>query len=146
MTPDQKNIVRQTFALIEPRAEVAALLFYQRLFNLDPSLRPMFRGEVRVQGKKLMQALQFAVANMDAPKSLLPALQAMGQRHVSYGVRDEHYETVGSALLWTLEEGLGKHFTPEAKEAWATVYNLIATTMKTAAAEISPASASKQAA
>ena len=133
LTAAQKILVQNSFATIATIADDAAILFYQRLFELDPSLRPMFRGEMAEQRKKLMQMITAAVKGLDRLDQLVPVVQELGRRHVRYGVQDSHYDTVGAALLWTLEAGLGKAFTPETKEAWAAVYGLLATTMKDAA-------------
>ena len=133
LTAAQKTLVQDSFAIITPIADDAAALFYQRLFELDPSLRHMFPEDMTGQRKKLMQMLTAAVKGLDRLDQLVPVLQDMGRRHVGYGVTDAHYETVGAALLWTLEMGLGKGFTPDTKEAWTTVYGLLANTMKDAA-------------
>ena len=133
LTVRQKDLVQGTFASIATIADDAAILFYQRLFELDPSLRPMFRGDMSEQRKKLMQMITAAVKGLDRLEQLVPVVQDLGRRHAGYGVRDSHYETVGAALLWTLEAGLGKAFTPEVKDAWAAVYGLLSTTMKDAA-------------
>jgi hemoglobin-like flavoprotein len=135
MTPRQKSLVQSTFAQVAPIAETAAALFYNRLFELDPALRPMFKGSIEEQGRKLMQTLAVAVRGLDDLGALVPAVRALGKRHAGYGVRDEHYETVADALIWTLEAGLGDAFTPEVREAWATVYWILADTMKDSAAE-----------
>jgi len=139
MNSEQILIVRETFALIAPRADLAAMLFYKRLFELEPSLRPMFRGNMEEQAKKLMQMLGAAVRLLDRPESLVPVLEDLGRRHVGYAVRDEHYEIVGTALLSMLKETLGTSFTPEAQEAWTTLYGFVAGTMKRAANEGVPA-------
>ena len=136
MTSRQKELIRETFARVEPNASAVATDFYGELFRRDPAVRHLFQADIEEQGKKLMQALKFAIASLDQPHALIPALQAMGQRHVRYGVRTEHYATVGAALLRTLEKGLGKAFTPEVRTAWANVYSFIANTMKAAAAEL----------
>ncbi|MFL5539248.1 MAG: globin domain-containing protein, partial [Longimicrobiaceae bacterium] len=102
MTPESKRLVQESWTLVEPIAETAAALFYGRLFELDPSLRPMFRGDMREQEKKLMQALTVVVRGLDRLDQLVPAVEALGRRHAGYGVRDEHYATVAAALLWTL--------------------------------------------
>lgn len=136
MTSDQIQLIRQTFALVDPHADTAALLFYKRLFELDPSLRPLFRPDITEQGQKLMQMLAAAVRLLDKPESLVPVLEDLGRRHVGYGVRDEHYDTVGEALLWTFGEALGPQFTSDAHEAWANLYAVVAATMKRAAAEV----------
>ena len=135
MTATQKALVQSTFASIATIADDAAVLFYQRLFELDPALRPMFRGDMAEQRKKLMQMITAAVKGLDRLEQLVPVVQDLGRRHVRYGVEDSHYDTVGAALLWTLEAGLGRAFTPEVKEAWAAVYGLLATTMRDAALE-----------
>jgi hemoglobin-like flavoprotein len=139
MNSEQIQIVRETFALIAPRADLAAMLFYKRLFELEPSLRPMFRGNMEEQAKKLMQMLGAAVRLLDRPESLVPVLEDLGRRHVGYAVRNEHYEIVGAALLSMLKETLGTSFTPEAQEAWTTLYGFVAATMKRAANEVVPA-------
>ena len=135
LTAAQKTLVQNSFATIAPIADDAAVLFYQRLFELDPSLERMFRGDMREQRKKLMQMLTAAVKGLDRLDQLVPAVEDLGRRHARYGVADAHYDTVGAALLWTLEMGLGKAFTADVKDAWATVYGLLATTMKQAAQE-----------
>jgi hemoglobin-like flavoprotein len=135
LTDTQKNLVQHSFTAIVPIADDAAALFYRRLFELDPSLEKMFRGDMKEQRKKLMQMLTAAVKGLDRLDQLVPVVQELGRRHDGYGVTDSHYDTVGVALLWTLEMGLGSAFTPEVAEAWATVYGLLATTMKEAAHE-----------
>ena len=134
MTPESKRLVQESWTLVEPIAETAAALFYGRLFELDPSLRPMFRGDMREQEKKLMQTLAVVVRGLDRLDQLVPAVEALGRRHAGYGVRDEHYDTVAAALLWTLGEGLGDAFTPAVKAAWTEAYTLLATVMQRAAA------------
>ena len=133
MTPRQVELVQASWASVDPIAEAAAEIFYSKLFALDPSLRAMFRGDMREQGRKLMSMIAFAVRGLSRLETLLPGVQALGRRHAGYGVRDKHYETVATALLWTLHQGLGKAFTDEVREAWATAYGVLATTMKDAA-------------
>ena len=137
MNEHQKYLVQSSFEKVAPIADTAAALFYGRLFELDPSLRPLFPADLREQGRKLMSMLTLAVRGLDRPDQLIPAVQGLGRRHVGYSVKPEHYQVVGSALLWTLKEGLGEDFTPEVKDAWIAVYTLLATTMQAAAAEIS---------
>jgi hemoglobin-like flavoprotein len=127
------QLVRDSFDLVEPIAPQAAALFYANLFALDPSVKPLFRGDMIQQGERLMAMIGLAVAKLDDPGVLLPALQGLGQRHAGYGVRDVHYDSVGVALLATLRQGLGVAFTDEVEEAWAEVYGVVATTMKAAA-------------
>lgn len=135
MNPKQIELVQSSFAQVAPIADVAASLFYQRLFELDPSLRPMFRGDMTEQGKKLMTMIGSVVGNLRHLDRLVPGVRALGARHADYGVRDEHYDTVGAALLWTLGQGLGEAFTDDVHDAWAAAYTLLAETMKDAAAE-----------
>ena len=141
MTPRQTRLVQQTFAAIVPIADRAAELFYERLFELDPSLRATFRGDLAEQRGKLIQMLAVVVRGLDDPDTLLPAVRALGARHLGYGVRDADYDAVGSALLWTLAQGLGDAFRPEVRVAWATVYGLLARTMLGGAAEARTAAA-----
>ena len=133
-TMTQIELVQKTFAVIAPIADDAAAFFYRRLFEIDPTLKDMFKGDMADQRRKLMQMLTAAVKGLPRLDRLIPVVEDLGRRHVSYGVLDSHYDTVGAALLWTLEKGLGSDFTPEVKEAWATVYVVLASTMKNAAA------------
>jgi hemoglobin-like flavoprotein len=135
LTDTQIALVQKSFAVIAPIADDAAVLFYQRLFELDPSLKSMFKGDMADQRRKLMQMLTAAVKGLQRLDRLVPVVEDLGRRHVGYGVTDQHYETVGAALLWTLEKGLGREFTLEVREAWATVYGLLANTMRNAAAK-----------
>jgi hemoglobin-like flavoprotein len=141
MTPDQIAHVRISFAAVRPIADTAAALFYGRLFELDPSLRPMFSRDLREQGRMLMQMIGVVVANLDRVSTLVPTLHALGRRHAGYGVRDEHYDTVAAALLWTLEKGLGDAFTPEVRDAWTSAYGVLARTMQAGAASAAEAAA-----
>jgi len=135
VTTAQKTLVQDSFAAVAAIADDAAILFYQRLFELDPSLRAMFKSDMAEQRRKLMLMLTAAVKGLDRLDQLVPVVKDLGRRHGRYGVEETHYETVGEALLWTLEMGLGRGFTPEVKEAWAAIYTLLATTMKEAARE-----------
>jgi len=135
LTSTQKTLVQQSFAAVLPIADDAAALFYRRLFELDPSLQRMFKGDMTEQRRKLMQMLTAAVKGLDRLEQLVPVVEDLGRRHAGYGVADAHYDTVGAALLWTLEKGLGNAFTPDVKDAWVTVYGMLAGTMKNAAKE-----------
>jgi len=135
MTPEQAVLVKNTWGMVMPIAPKAAELFYGKLFELDPSLKPLFKGDMTEQGDKLMKMINTAVNGLDRLEAIVPAVQQLGVRHVAYGVKDGHYDTVGAALLWTLEAGLADAFTDEVKDAWATVYSVLADTMKTAAAD-----------
>jgi hemoglobin-like flavoprotein len=130
MTPQQIELVQKTFADIKPIAATAAELFYGRLFMIDPELRPLFKGDIRQQGQMLMSMLGVAVNGLDKLETLAPAVRQLGARHVGYGVRDEHYATVGAALLWTLGQGLGEAFTPTVREAWVSAYALLSHVMQ----------------
>ena len=118
MLPEDKALVKTTWAMVVPIADVAATLFYERLFALDSSLRPMFdRTDMKEQRRKLLAALGTVVNGLDNLEPLIPVLENLGRNHSRYGVKDAHYETVGAALLWTLEQGLGEAWTPAAKAA-----------------------------
>lgn len=132
MTPKQIELVQQSWSHVQAIAESAAGMFYERLFTLDPSLRSLFRGDMKEQGRKLMAMIGFAVKGLARLEQLVPGVQALGRRHAGYGVRDQHYATVAAALLWTLEQGLGNAFTSEVRDAWAAAYTLLADTMKDA--------------
>jgi len=134
MTPEQIRLVRHTFGLMQPKAEVVALVFYQRLFLLDPALRPLFKTDIEQQSRKLMEMLAAMIDLLEKPLVFAPFVQELGRRHVGYGVKDQHYATVGTALLEALARALGDTFTPEARRAWTTLYSLVATTMIDAAA------------
>jgi nitric oxide dioxygenase len=137
MTPEQIRLVEESFRQVAPIAEPAAALFYERLFALDPALRPLFAGtDMAAQGRKLMQAIGQVVGALRAPEQVLPALRAMGERHAGYGVRDSHYATVGAALLWTLEQGLGAAFTPAMRDAWAEAYGVVSGAMMAAGRQV----------
>ena len=136
MTSEQKDLIVQSFGAVKPRAAEVAAAFYDALFTLDPSLRPMFLGDMKSQQKKLMDVLATAVDSLERLDALVPVLWQLGKRHGGYGVQDAHYDTVAAALLGTLESTLGpEEFTPAHKAAWADVYTLMATTMKQAASE-----------
>jgi hemoglobin-like flavoprotein len=135
MNSRQIELVQSSFAQVVPIADTAAALFYGRLFELDPSLRPMFRGDLKEQGKKLMDMIRAVVGNLRTLDRIVPGIRALGSRHAGYGVRDEHYDTVGNALLWTLGQGLGEAFTQETREAWTAAYAVLSGTMKDAADE-----------
>ena len=135
MQPETVALVQSTWKQLAPIAPQAAALFYRNLFEADPSLNPLFKGSIDEQGKKLMQIIGAAVGKLDDLPTLVPILQNLGRRHRDYGVQPQHYDTVGGALLLTLQQGLGEAFTPEVKAAWAEVYGLIAKVMTEAAAQ-----------
>ncbi len=134
MTPEQKALVQKTWKMAAPRADAVAQLFYQRLFNIDETLQSLFSEcDMAAQQQKLVLALGFAVDNLDNPGLLMPVVEDLGRRHVGYGATEAHYDSVGAALLWTLERGLGEAWTPEVAAAWTEVYGLLAGAMRKAA-------------
>lgn len=136
MTRDQIELVRSTWSQVERIADAAAQLFYGRLFELEPELRRLFaHSDMAEQRRKLMQTLAVAVAALDRLEALQPALEALGRRHVAYGVEDRHYDLVGAALLWTLGQGLGEDFTRPVRDAWSEAYATLAAIMQNAAAQ-----------
>ena len=146
MTPDQKRVLRETWRQVAPMDDAAAELFYRRLFRIDPTVRPLFATtDMTAQREKLMETLTAVVQGLDHFEALLPAIQDLGRRHVGYGTTDAHYDSVGQALLWTLEQALGEGWTPEVAAAWAEAYGTVAKIMRDAAREAPAAGISKQA-
>ena len=139
MTPSEIQLVKTSFAAVVPISTQAGELFSKRLFELDPSLRAMFAEDMTEQTQKLMQVLATVANGLDRLDTLVPAIERLGAKHVAYGVKDQHYDTVGKALIWTLAQGLGEAFTQEVKEAWLTAYFVLASTMKAAAQKSSAA-------
>jgi nitric oxide dioxygenase len=133
MTPQQIQCVKSTWQQVLPIRAAAADIFYGRLFELAPEVRPLFKRDIHAQGAMLMATLGAVVDQLDRPTELLPSAEALARRHVGYGVRAEHYAVVGSALLWTLAQGLGTAFTPAVREAWSTAYHMLADAMQRAA-------------
>ena len=127
ITQNEIELVTTTFAKVAPIADQAAELFYGRLFEIDPTTPPLFEDtDMTEQGKKLMQMLSVAVGSLGKLDALIPQVEALGARHINYGVTKDQYGTVGAALLWTLEQGLGDAFTDDVKAAWTTVYTTLA--------------------
>ena len=137
MTPEQVTLVKESWEQVKPISETAAELFYGRLFELDPSLKPLFKtDDMKEQGKKLMATIGVAVGSLDRLEEILPTVQALGSKHAhQYNVPDSSYETVGQALLWTLEKGLGDVFTDDTREAWTLTYTTLADVMIAAGKE-----------
>lgn len=140
MTTEQVALVQTTFAQVRPMADAAAALFYQRLFELDPSLRALFRTDLATQGRKLMTMLAVVVQGLSRPEQLLPAVRELGRRHAAYGVQASHYDTVGTALCETLAKALGTAFADDVASAWRAAYGLLSSVMQDAARQI-PAAA-----
>lgn len=135
MTPKEIALVQASWKQVQPIADQAAALFYSRLFTLEPSVKRLFKGDMQEQGRKLMQMISVAVNSLARLEGILPAVRALGRRHAGYGVEPRHYSVVGSALIWTLEQGLGQAFTKETEDAWRTAYGVLATTMQEATRE-----------
>ena len=133
MTPEQTKLVQTSFAHVVPIADTAANLFYDKLFEIDPSLRRLFSDDMADQKKKLVAMLATAVNNLHQWDTVSPAVKQLGQRHVGYGAKPEDYDKVGQALIGTLEAGLGDAFTPPVREAWTACYTTIAADMLEAA-------------
>lgn len=135
MTPEQVHLIRKSFAELSRHEHIAALVFYRRLFEIDPGLKRLFKGDIEEQSKKLLDMLAVLIAMLERPLGLELELKAMGQRHAGYGVKDEHYAMVGHALLDMLAEALDSGFTPEVKGAWEVLYGTVEILMKQGAAE-----------
>jgi nitric oxide dioxygenase len=125
MTPDQVKAVQDSFRLVVPISDQAAALFYGRLFEIAPEIKPLFRGDMAEQGRKLMATLGAVVNSLGNLEAILPAASALAQRHVGYGVKAADYVPVGAALLWTLEKGLGERWTPQLAQAWGAAFALL---------------------
>jgi hemoglobin-like flavoprotein len=141
VTPQQIALVQATWRQVHPIAERTAEFFYGHLFALDPSLRPLFRADLQAQGRKLMATLAFAVDSLAHLERIAPEVRALGRRHAGYGVQERHYDTVGAALMWTLERVLGSGFTREMADAWSAAYAVLADMMKQGTTDAIPARA-----
>ena len=136
MNPTQIQLVQSTWAKVVPIKDAAAEIFYGKLFEMDPALKPLFKGDMKAQGTKLMSMINTAVNGLTRLDQIVPAVESLGKRHVGYGVKDEHYDTVAGALLYTLEKGLGPAFTQDVKQSWTEAYMLLAGVMKKAASTV----------
>jgi hemoglobin-like flavoprotein len=133
MIPKQKMLIQKTWSQVVPIADQAAVIFYQRLFEIDPSTRALFNTtDMPQQRKRLLQVLSVAVSSLDNLGALSKTVEDLGRRHAGYGVKDAHYDSVGVALLWTLEQGLGDAWTPDAAAAWKEIFGLLSTIMRQA--------------
>ena len=133
MTPEQAQIIKLTFAQVMRDRDRVGRMFYDRLFSIAPEVKPLFRGDIAEQSRKLMDTLALAVGMLRDMPTLVITLEGLARRHVGYGVKDEHYDKVGEALLWTLENGLGDAFTAQVRDAWAALYVAVAKIMRDAA-------------
>lgn len=129
MNLNQISLIKDSFSEVEPILEYAAKLFYQRLFELDPDLRGRFESDITEQEGKFFEVVTTVVNRLDQWDEILPTVEELGVRHVDYGIKPEYYNTAGEALMWTLEQGLDRSFTPEVREAWSAAYSIVANTM-----------------
>jgi hemoglobin-like flavoprotein len=129
MTPEQIKLVQTSFSKVKPISDRAAVLFYDRLFEIAPQVKALFPTDMTEQRRKLMSTLAIVVSGLSDLPSILPAASALATRHVAYGAKPEHYPVVGQALLWTLEKGLGKDWTPEVADAWTAAYATLSSFM-----------------
>jgi len=134
MTPSDVQLVQESFKSVAPISAQAADLFYGRLFEIAPEVRPLFPQDLTEQKKKLMGMLATVVTNLHQVEKILPAAQDLGRRHAGYCVKAAHYKPVGEALIWTLDKGLGEAFTPQVKAAWVAAYTTLSGVMQDAAA------------
>lgn len=139
MTPAEIEMVQDSFKKVVPIADIAANIFYDRLFEIAPQVRPLFPADMKDQKTKLMQTIGVAVNNLHKLEDIVPVVQELGRKHVNYGVKPEHYDIVAQALLFTLSKGLGDAWSPALEDAWTKTYTVLATTMKDAAAEVEAA-------
>lgn len=138
MTPEQIDKVQASFAKVVPISDDAGRIFYGRLFNVAPEVRPLFQGDLDEQARKLMMMLGTVVNGLKNLDAIIPAAKALAVRHVAYGVEPAHYAPVGEALLWTLEQGLGDDFDAETRDAWTAAYTTLSGVMIEAASESTP--------
>lgn len=136
MTPEQVVLVKNSWALFAQKAEKVAEIFYNKVFELDPPLQPLFKGNMTEQGRKIMEMIDTVVNSLDRLEAIFPNVELLGERHAHYGVKDQDYEVLGAALLWTLETQLGQDFTAETKNAWTIVYHELSRAMKSAASAV----------
>jgi hemoglobin-like flavoprotein len=133
MTEDQIALIQTSWAQVVPISDIAARLFYDRLFQVAPQVRPLFKGDMDEQRRMLMTMIGLVVKGLPKLAAIVPKIEALGRRHAAYGATPEHYAVVGDALLWTLRQGLGDAFTAEHEAAWAAAYGVLAATMIAAA-------------
>ena len=129
MNADQVKLVQDSFEQVVPIAGTAATLFYGRLFEIAPEVKPLFKGDMEQQKMALMQTLGIVVKGLTAPETILPAVKSLAERHKEYGVQPEHFALVGAALLWTLEKGLGDAYTADVNDAWVAAYTMLSDVM-----------------
>lgn len=133
MTPDQITLIQESFAKVAPISDAAADIFYTRLFEIAPQVKPYFKGDLTAQGAKLMSTLGVVVNGLRDLDKIVPVAEQLAIKHVDYGVQAEDYAPVGAALIYTLEQGLGDDFTPELKDSWVAAYTTLSSVMTQAA-------------
>lgn len=136
MTTEQVQLLRDSFARVEPQADIAALVFYRHLFTLAPDLRALFNTSIELQGRKLMESLRYTIATLEKPAELVPVLEGMGRRHVTYGTKNEHYALVQQAMLQMLSEVLGPRYTPATAAAWREALAFVSAAMQRGAGDV----------
>jgi hemoglobin-like flavoprotein len=136
MTPEQIQLLRDSFARLEAQADIAALVFYRHLFNRAPELRSLFNSSIEVQGRKLMESLRYTIATLEKPDELVPVLESLGRRHITYGTKDEHYALVIQVLMQMLAEVLGKHFSAATAAVWQEALSFVCATMQRGARDV----------
>ena len=139
MSPDQIKLLRESFSRVEEQADIAALVFYRNLFLIAPELRPMFSTSIEVQSRKLMESLRHTVAMFEQPETLIPILEGLGRRHLSYGTKPAHYDIVIAAMLRSLAEVLDRRFTAETAAVWHDALTFVSAVMQRGAAAAVPA-------
>jgi hemoglobin-like flavoprotein len=130
LSAGQVELLQQSWRSVLPVGDVAAELFYGKLFGLEPGIRRLFKNDMKEQGRNLTAMISVAVGSLSRPESIERAVRSLGRRHAAYGVEERHYELVAVAMLWMLEKCLGEAFTPEVKDAWAKAYALLSGLMK----------------
>lgn len=138
MTKPQVQLLRESFARVEEQADIAALVFYRELFSIAPELRSLFNTSIEVQGRKLMESLRYTIATLEQPETLVPVLEGLGRRHLSYGTKSEHYQIVVRAMMQMLAEVLGRRFTQDTAAAWEEALNYVSRAMQRGAATATP--------
>lgn len=139
MTPGQIDMVKDSWKKVIPISEKAAKIFYARLFELKPAFKSLFKHDMKEQGRKLMGAFTMVVNSLENLADIIVPVQELGRRHTAYGVKEDDYETVGEALIWTLEKILGDSWTDELEDAWTETYITLAGVMTDAAREVTTA-------
>lgn len=129
MNAHQVQLVQSTFEQVRFMGEIPARIFYDRLFEIEPEVRPLFKGDMANQGRKLIATLAVMVGGLHSLPTIMPAVSALAKKHVDYGVTPAHYDIVRDALMWTLERSLGAGWTAEVETAWHGAYEMLSDVM-----------------